>query len=191
MKILKLDKITDEKWLNLFAATYEHNGHSGRWVYASRKPSGIPNSKPDAVVIVPILHADGQPPRLVMIKEFRVPIGGYDYAFPAGLLEEGEAVEEAVRRELLEETAMEVVRIRKISPPLLASAGMTDEAAVLAYVDVRATAETKQKLEESEDIEVILLDYEQVCKLCDQPDLPLDARAWSALFMFQELGKLA
>lgn len=191
MKILKLDKITDEKWLNLFAATYEHNGHSGRWVYASRKPSGVPNSKPDAVVIVPILHAEGQPPRLVMIKEFRVPVGGYDYAFPAGLLEEGEAIEEAVRREMLEETAMEVVRIRKISPPLLASAGLTDEAAVLAYVDVHATAETKQKLEESEDIEVILLDYEQVCRLCDQPDLPLDARAWSALFMFQQLGKLA
>ena len=191
MKILKVDKITDEKWLNLFSATYEHDGHTGRWVYASRKPASVPGGPPDAVVIVPILHTDGQPPRLVMIKEFRVPVGGYDYGFPAGLLEKGEAIEEAVRREMFEETGMEVIRFRKISPPLFSSAGMTDESAVLVYVDVRSTPETKQKLEESEEIEVVLFDYEQVCKLCDSPDLPLDAKAWSALYMFQQLGKLA
>jgi ADP-ribose diphosphatase len=191
MKILKLDKLTDERWLNLFAATYEHNGHSGRWVYASRKPNGVPDGRPDAVIIVPILHVEGQPPRLVLIKEFRVPVGGYDYGLPAGLLEPGESIEATVRREMLEETAMEVVRIRKISPPLLSSAGMTDEAVALAYVDVRATPETKQVLEESEDIEVLLLDFEQVCRLCDNPDLPLDAKTWNALFMYQQLGKLA
>jgi ADP-ribose pyrophosphatase len=191
MKILKRNKLTDEKWLNLFAASYEHNGHSGRWVYASRKPNGVSDGRPDAVIIVPILHVEGQPPRLVLIKEFRVPVGGYDYGFPAGLLEPGESIEATVRREMLEETAMEVVRIRKVSPPLLSSAGMTDEAVALAYVDVRATPETKQVLEESEDIEVLLLDFEQVCKLCDDPDLPLDAKTWNALYMYQQLGKLA
>jgi ADP-ribose pyrophosphatase len=190
MKILKIEKITDEKWLNLFSAAYEHNGHSGRWVYASRKPNGMPDGRADAVVIVPILHVDGKPPRLVMIKEFRVPVGGYDYGFPAGLLEPGESVEEAVRREMFEETGMEVLRFRKISPPVFSSAGMTDEAAILVYVDVRATAETKQKLEESEEIEVVLFDYEQVCKLCDNPNLPLDAKAWCTLYMFQQRGKL-
>jgi ADP-ribose pyrophosphatase len=191
MKILKLDKLTNEKWLNLFAATYEHNGHTGRWVYASRKPNGAPDGRPDAVIIVPILHVEGQPPRLVLIKELRVPVGGYDYGLPAGLVEPGESIEATVRREMLEETGMEVVRIRKISPPLLSSAGMTDEAVPLAYVDVRATPETKQVLEESEDIEVLLLDFEQVCKLCDNPDLPLDAKTWNALYMYQQLGKLA
>ncbi len=41
MKIHQLEKLTDEKWVNLFAVTYEHNGHTGRWVFASRrkKPS--------------------------------------------------------------------------------------------------------------------------------------------------------
>src|SRR5262249_22534806 len=64
MKILKVEKLTDERWLNLFSATYEHNGHNGRWVYASRKPASVPGGPPDAVVIVPVLHAEGQPPRL-------------------------------------------------------------------------------------------------------------------------------
>jgi len=191
MKIHNRDKLTNEKWLNRFAADYEHNGHTGRWVYASRKPNGVPDGRPDAVLIVPILHAEGQPPRLVLVKELRVPVGGYDYGLPAGLLEPGESIEDTVRREMLEETAMEVVRIRKISPPLLSSAGMTDERAALAYVDVRATPGTKQTLEESEDIEVLLLDFEQVCRLCDNPDLPIDSKTWNALYMYQQLGKLA
>lgn len=190
MNILKREKLTNEKWLNLFAAEYEHKGHTGRWLYASRRPNGIPDGRADAVLIVPILHVEGQPPRLVLVRELRVPIGGYDYGLPAGLLEPGENIEETVRREMREETAMEVSRIRKISPPLLSSAGMTDEAAAIAYVDVRATPETKQTLEESEDIEVLLLDFEQVCKLCDKPDLPLDAKTWSALYLYQQLGKL-
>ncbi len=44
MNILKIVQLTNEKWLNLFAATFEHNGHPGRWLYASRKPQ--PNTRP-------------------------------------------------------------------------------------------------------------------------------------------------
>ena len=61
----------------------------------------------------------------------------------------------------------------------------------LAVVDVRATPEMKQALEGTEEIEVVLLDHEQVSKLCDNPDLPLDAKAWCALYMYQQLGRLA
>src|SRR5919108_4221773 len=98
MKITKVEKLTDEKWLNLFAATYENRGHTGRWVFASRRAdphAGRPAG--DAVLIVPVLRNPGQPPRLVLIREFRVPVGDVVLAFPAGLLEEGEPLEETVR----------------------------------------------------------------------------------------------
>src|SRR5438128_1097670 len=131
MKITHVEKLTDEKWLNLFAARYEHNGHQGRWVYASRKSGPGEGRRVDAVVMVPVLHEVGKPSRLVMIREFRIPINGYSLAFPAGLLEEGETVEECVRRELMEETGLEVTRFRRISPPLYSSTGLTDEAAVM------------------------------------------------------------
>ena len=53
----------------------------------------------DAVVMVPVLHTDGQPSKLVMIREFRIPLNGYSLAFPAGLLEEGgRRREDALRR---------------------------------------------------------------------------------------------
>ena len=37
MQIKKSEKLTDERWINLFAADFENNGHTGRWVFASRK----------------------------------------------------------------------------------------------------------------------------------------------------------
>src|SRR5207248_563824 len=107
MRVTHVEKLTNEKWLNLFAASYEHNGHKGRWVYASRKSGPAEGKAVDAVVIVPVLHEAGRPPRLVMIREFRIPLNDYSLAFPAGLLEKGESVEECVRREMLEETGLE------------------------------------------------------------------------------------
>ena len=76
MRVLKIEKLTNEKWLNLFAATYQHNGEKGRWLFASRKKdpqnSGL---RADGAVVVPILREQGQPPRLVTLKTFRVPVG--------------------------------------------------------------------------------------------------------------------
>jgi ADP-ribose pyrophosphatase len=191
MRILNVEKLTDEQWINLFAASYEHQGHRGRWVFASRK--GRPHDgdpRGDAVIIVPVLRMPGEPPRLVLEKEFRVPVGDYVIGFPAGLLEPGEAVEETVRREMLEETGMEVVRFKRVTQPLLSSSGLTDESAAMAFVDVRTTAQTLPALEASEDLEVILLDFAAVCRLCDDPTARIDAKAWSALYLYQQLGEL-
>jgi ADP-ribose pyrophosphatase len=190
MRVTKVEKITNEKWLNMFSATYEHNDHSGRWVYASRKKDPAKDKGIDAVVIVPVLHEEGKPSKLVMIREFRIPINGYSLAYPAGLLEPGEGIEEAVRRELLEETGLEVIRFRKISPPLYSSAGMTDETVVLVYVDVQAHDGNKPHLEASEELETLLLDFAEVCRLCDNPGGAIDAKVWGTLCVFQALGRL-
>ncbi len=192
MEILKVEKLTNERWLNLYACHFQHQAHHGRWVYASRKEPDQPHQRADAVVIVPILHVPAQPPRLVLQKEFRVPIRGFNYGLPAGLLEEGESIEDTVRRELHEETGLELVRIKKISPVLYSSTGMTDESAYLVFVDVALPPQPRaQALEGSEIIEVILLDHAEVCRLCEHPDLPIDAKAWTVLYLYQQLGHLS
>ncbi len=189
MKILHVEKLTAEKWLNLFAAEYEHNGHKGRWIFASRLPQPYPaENRADAVLIVPLLKSAGQPTRLVLLKEFRVPVGDYVYGLPAGLLEPGESLEEAVHREIAEETGLQVLSIKRFSPPLYSSSGMTDESAPLAFVDVVAPVGSKQTLEASEDIEVVLLDYPQACQLCDS-NVRINAKAWTVLYLYQQLGK--
>jgi ADP-ribose pyrophosphatase len=190
MRIENVEKLTNEKWLNLFAAHFEHNGHRGRWLFASRKQDPARQRDTcDAVIIVPVLRNPGEVPRLVLVREFRVPVGRYVYGFPAGLLEPGELVEETVRREMLEETGMEVTAFKRVTQGLYSTAGMSDETAAMAFVDVRSTPETKPKLEASEDIEVLLLDHEAACRLCDDPDAHLDAKLWSTLYLYQQLGQ--
>jgi ADP-ribose pyrophosphatase len=188
MNIRKIDKLTDEKWLNLYAASFDHNGHAGRWVYASRQPQPVTERQADAVLMVPLLHAPPEPPRLVLLKEYRVPIADYVYAFPAGLLEPGEGVEAAARREMLEETGLTVARVREVSPLLFSSAGLTDESIRLVFVDVAETPNGAARPDASEEIEVVLLDHAAACRLCDRPDLLIDAKVWTLLYMYRLLG---
>jgi ADP-ribose pyrophosphatase len=191
MQIRDLTRLTNEKWVNLFAATYEHNGHVGRWVFASRQKQPYQGGQaPDAVVIVPILVEEGQPRRLVTIREFRVPAGGYLYGLPAGLVEPSEPIEESVRRELREETGLEVQRVLRVSQPLFASAGLTDEAVSMVFVEATRTSTGTTALEESEEIEVLLLDFEGVCRLCDDPGVRLTVHLWTVLFLCQQLGRI-
>jgi ADP-ribose pyrophosphatase len=193
MDIIKVEKLTDEKWLNLFAATYQNGEHTGRWVFASRKPGDDPykiTGRADAVMIAAILREPGRPPRLVLEKEYRVPIGDYVIGMPAGLLEPGENIEDTVRRELREETGFEVTAVRRITPPLFSTSGMSDEAAAIAFVDCTSTPGGKAHLEDSEVIEVLLLDFDEVCRMCDATGLRIDAKVWQTLYMYRQLGQL-
>jgi ADP-ribose pyrophosphatase len=190
LEIPHVEQLTNERWLNLFAAEFRHNGHTGRWVYASRHCDRAMQTalKADAVLVVAVLHGAAEPPRLVMVREFRVPIGDYVYGLPAGLLEAGESAEETARRELREETGFEVTRVKRVTPPLYSSCGITDEAAVLVFVDAHAVPGAQTQHEHGEEIEVVLLDHAAVCRLCDEPAIRIDAKAWSALYLYQQLG---
>jgi len=190
MQIKKIEQITHEKWLNLYSATFEHKGHSGHWLYASRKPQPNTEHRADAVIIVPVLRMPNEPPRLVMVREFRVPVGDYVFAFPAGLLEPGESIEDAARRELMEETGLEITKVHRVTQPLYSSSGLTDEAVAMIFVDARATAQTNPKLEASEDLEVVLLDFAGICRLCDDRSVRIEVKAWAILYLFQLLGHL-
>src|SRR5258708_25508903 len=120
MEILKVEKLTNEKWLNLFAAAFRHNDHVGRWVFASRK-AGDPYAqagRSDAVIIVPVLRDHGLPPRLVLEKEFRVPAGGYVLRLPAAVLEPGERIGDAVHPGVLGVPGPAAVPSPRLAPPL-------------------------------------------------------------------------
>jgi ADP-ribose pyrophosphatase len=190
MEIRNVRRLTNRKWLNLFEATYQHGDHQGRWLFASRKADPTAErGRPDAVLVVPIVRVRRQPPRLLLIREFRVPVGDYVYGFPAGLLEEGESAADTARRELLEETGFEVTKVKHVSPPLYSSCGMTDESAVMVYVDCRPTAEAAQHLDPSEEIEVVLADFNAIRRLCDDPGR-VDTKVWTTLYMYCQLGEL-
>jgi 8-oxo-dGTP pyrophosphatase MutT (NUDIX family) len=56
--------------------------------------------RPDAAIIFPLTRKG----EVVLVRQYRPPLGRMELGLPAGLVEEGEGPEAAARRELLEET---------------------------------------------------------------------------------------
>jgi ADP-ribose pyrophosphatase len=194
MRILTdtLKKLTDLRWLNLFEVEYEpETGKRRKWQFASRKPvpelTGAP-ARPDAVFIVPLLKTP-QGNRLVVLKEYRVPLGDCEYTCPAGLIEPGEPIETTVRRELREETGLDLNRVLAMSPPVVASAGMSDESAVITFVECSGTPSTAG-LDGTEEIEVLVLDFDQLVALRRAP-VKFSTKAWLVLLLFEALGEIS
>ena len=137
MEIRSADKLTNLQWVNMYDVAYvDDDGRHRSWQIASRSknPKCITGkyNMPDAVVIVPFHTAEN---KVVVTREYRVPLADYEYGFPAGLIDPGETIEQTARRELQEETGLIVTRFLKISPPVYSSAGMTDESVAMVYVE--------------------------------------------------------
>ncbi len=189
MQISGVHKLTDMRHLNLFSIEYQDKkGKDKTWTYASRSgpdnPAGRTDTVPDAVVVVPF-HTKEK--KLVIIKEFRVVLGGYQYGFPAGLLDPEEETEQAGRRELFEETGLRLTRVVQMSPAVYSSSGMTDESVSLLYAECDGTPSSAHT-EDSEDIQVKLLSREAAGQLLLQPHAMFDVKTWILLQTFASHG---
>ena len=189
MQISGVHKLTDMRYLNLFSVDYQDKkGKYKTWTYASRSGPGNParrtDAVPDAVVVVPF-HTTQK--KLVIIKEFRVVLGGYQYGFPAGLLDPEEKTEQAGRRELFEETGLQLTRVIQMSPAIYSSSGMTDESVSLLYAECDGTPSSAHT-EDSEDIQVKLLSRDGAGQLLLQPHAMFDVKTWIVLQTFASHG---
>ena len=144
-------------------------GKEVNWERCSRKN----NIK--AVMIVPY-HIDLQ--KFVMISEYRIPIRSKEIGFPAGLIDKpNESIEEVIRRELKEETGLDLVKILTISPFVYSTAGMTDESIAIAYVQVNGEP-SKNFLQETEEITTFMVSKEQLANLLKYNNANWGAKAW-------------
>jgi ADP-ribose diphosphatase len=191
MEIRSAAKLTNSKWLNMFEVSYvDPEGRIRAWQTVSRtaEPKCITGEydTPDAVVIVPF-HTTAA--KLVITREFRVPLAGYEYGFPAGLVDKGETIAQAARRELMEETGLKLTRCIKISPPLYSSAGMTDESVSMVYGECDGQPSTEGNIG-SELIEVQLISRLQAAQMCRNPALKFDVKAWLVIAEFAVKGNI-
>ncbi|MBA4367965.1 MAG: NUDIX hydrolase [Desulfobacterium sp.] len=191
IKIIKADKLTEYDHLNLFSISYLDQDQNKRsWYIASRhqSPKCITQQFqiPDGVIIVPY-HVGIQ--KLVVIKEFRVVLGDYKYGFPAGLVDKGETIEETSKRELKEETGLELTRFLKIGPPVFSSTGMTDESVAIVYVECTGDFSSKGN-SSSEDIQTLFVSKTEASELCQNADLKFDVKTWLVLTSFAKTGMI-
>ena len=176
---LKEPRVTGEnviartKFLEFKEYTYLNKfGDERRWCLVSR----VGGRK--AVMIVPFCGD-----KLVVTREFRVPVGNWCYSFPAGLIDDGEDAATAARRELREETGLEIRKILAVSPPVHNSPGLSDEAVTLVYAEVGGTV-SQEHLEESEDIETLFLSRDEVAALLYDKTKHIGAKAWIEFYHF-------
>lgn len=180
-KISKTEDLGGEKWLSLKRAHYNWpNGKKKVWDFVTRPTR---KGQHDAVVVVPFLK---NPNRLVVTREFRIPINDFEIGFCAGLIDGNETPEEAARRELKEETGLTLQKILCVSPPLFSSPGMTNENVVMVFCE--ADGELVGVDSDDEKVEAFLLDLKGVEEVLKNPPCSMSQKLWPVLCMMRQQG---
>ena len=184
-------RLTDHSFLNLFT-TEVHTADGRRpWIFASRKQMPLSgNIKADAVVLIVIVR-DADEARLVVIREFRAPLGRFQVALPAGLIDNDEVVSAAAARELFEETGLTLSNVVHVSPPIAPSAGLTDETLCLVYGEATGTI-SRVHQDKHEDIETRFLNLAELRSLIETPsDDVVCLKLYLAIISFLGAGRIA
>ena len=160
-RINGIKKLTDNRYLNLYEldATFRDGSRAPYYVASRRKSADLVkaashDNHPDGVILCGVYGEEKD--QLVLIRQYRYPIDGYVYEFPAGLVEPGEDMVQAGIREMLEETGLSFSPVHS-TQPFFMTVGMTDESCglVFGYCDGQPT---NAHQEGSEDIQVVLAD---------------------------------
>ncbi|MDO4648035.1 MAG: NUDIX hydrolase [Eubacteriales bacterium] len=179
-RIESVKKQTDNRFLNMYQvkATSVHNTPVNYFV-ASRAEDidhlklVTKENHPDGVAIYSLYGEKKD--RVVLIRQYRYPIGDYIYEFPAGLVEKGEDYHNSAVREMKEETGLTFhpMTVDEIyEKPFFTTVGMTDESCATVY-GVSEGEISKAGQEDSEEIEVVLADREEVKRILREENVAL------------------
>ena len=142
LQYIKSEVVHSGKYLDYIETEYKlRNDETKIYESVVRKQTEI-NSKTmghhatNAVVMI-VLNKEHT--RMLINKEFRLSVNDWVYNLPAGLIDRGESVEEALRRELKEETGLDVVRVIRILPASFCSIGESNTTTILSYIDATGT----------------------------------------------------
>lgn len=182
-------KLTNFPWVNIYSVELQSADAVRHWTFAAgRNTPQLSSRVVSAVGLVVIVK--GSVDRLVVVREFRPVVGGFQFSLPFGGIEKGEDVAAAAVRELQEETGLTLSRIHHTSP---AVSGIGAGIAVkLVYGE--ATGEISDAgLEEHEYIETHLLTYAQAERLLRAPsaDEFMSMHLYLALVGFITAGSFA
>lgn len=160
----KIEKKVGSKFLSYYEMEAIHrDGSITPYYLVSRNPNKdtlkavTKQNSPDGVIIYGIYGEKKD--KIVLIRQYRYPIGDYVYELPAGLKEPGESIETTAVREMYEETGLEFVPVEcgDFSHPFFTTVGMTDESCATVYGLCKGLPSSEHQ-ESSEDIQAVIAD---------------------------------
>ena len=193
-RVKGIKKLTDNRFLNLYELDAQfRDGSQAPYYVASRRKSVdtlkalTHDNHPDGVILYGV-HGENRD-KVVLIRQFRYPINGYVYEFPAGLVEPGEDMLEAGIREMFEETGLKFTPATSVKPFFM-TVGMTDESCgtVFGYCSGQPT---NAHQEGSEDIQVVLADRAECRRILKEENVALPCAYMLMHFVASEGDPLA
>ncbi|MGN0408291.1 MAG: NUDIX hydrolase [Bacteroides sp.] len=191
-----IKKQTDNPFLNMYAMDAVDTGgrHFG-YYFATRKSeeelvcrTGV--TKPDGAVIYAILK--DEPDKIVLIRQYRYPLGKYLYEVPAGLIDGDETPQEAAVREMHEETGLEFEAYNggadAFRRAFYQAQGLCDEsnAFVFGYAKGNVSDEAR---EASEDIQVIIADKAEAMRILEEEEVSIRCACMLMMFVNSDSDK--
>lgn len=185
LEFIKLEKVKDGKYLKNYELTYLNKaGKEKKFEIVSRKELKAPEDLGKASSGVSIVATcEG---KLLLLHEFRMGVNKHIYNLCAGMIEEGESIEECIERELYEETGLKLRKIYTILPPSYAAVAISDVKTHIAFVEVEG--EMSDHTSENEDIKAAFYSKDEVKKLLESAEF--SSRAQMAAFFFAKNDKM-
>ena len=181
-KVTGLKALSKTKFLSMYEAEYENRvGNKKSWMIASRKSEEVlkgkffeNNKDDDDAVVIAALHKPSN--KLVLV-----------YELTAGLIDEGEDFKTSVKRELKEETGLDLKDIAASKSKLYLSPGMTDECVNLVFCTCEGELSC-DNMEEDECIEPMLISKEEATEIIKSNN-NLDIKCYLVLQNFIIFGE--
>ncbi len=178
-KIGKIEKKTNNRFLNFYEMEAIHRDGKVTPYYVASRAKEIDNLKavthenhPDGVILYGV-YGEAMD-KVVLIRQYRYPLGGYVYEFPAGLVEEGEDMLSAAIREMYEETGLTFLPKEggSYSRPFFTTIGMTDESCGTVY-GYCSGEPTNAHQEASEEIQVVIADRAECRRILKEENVAI------------------
>ena len=178
-RIRNVKKQTNNRFLNMYELEVSHrDGKISPYYMASRMDDPMQvkavtkQNEPNGVIMYGVYGENKD--HVVLVRQYRYPIGGYVYEFPAGLVEPGEDLTQAGVREMYEEAGLVFTPVDAgcYMKPFFTTVGMTDESCgtVFGYCSGEPT---NCHQESSEDIQVVIADREECRRILREENVAI------------------
>ncbi|WFD32475.1 sterol 14alpha-demethylase [Malassezia sp. CBS 17886] len=175
----------DAKWIGLKALRWvDPSGRERLWECADRKTR---NGEVDAVAIFAMVRRGNAPAHVLLVSQFRPPVGQEVVELPAGLVDAGEESDEgtqrAALRELGEETGFKMgsdgtdVTVRSTSKVMYNDPGLSGANMKLCVVDIALAPDAADPVATPDAGEYIEKHLVPICALAEQLDTFMHFRA--------------